>query len=173
MNEMAPDSYIDCIRVNYSDPEQMHDLTVLLDAYSMDPMGNKEPLSDEVNAKLKARLARVHGAFSFIAYLKSGSNNAGVQKSEPVGLVNCFPGFSTFKGEPLVNIHDIVVVKEHRGKGIAKLLITAVEKEASDRGCCKITLEVRTDNPAENLYRKLGFTDGNQTMLFLSKPLGD
>jgi hypothetical protein len=38
----------------------------------------------------------------------------------------------------------------------------AIEAEATRRDCCKLTLEVREDNPrAESLYRALGFRAGS------------
>jgi len=89
----------------------------------------------------------------------------------PVGLANCFMGFSTFAARPLVNIHDLVVLPGYRGKGIGQALLQAVEQIAKERGCCKLVLEVRTDNPAERLYRREGFTDGDHPYIFLSKAL--
>lgn len=164
MNDSKPNNII-CESVDYQDVAQMRDLVHLLNEYSIDPMGNGKPLSGDILDKLLVKLPNVPGAFSFIAYDNGGGDKI------PVGLINCFPGFSTFVAEPLINIHDIVVLKSKRGLGIGKLLIRTVEQKARELNCCKITLEVRTDNPAEKLYRYLGFTDGNQQMVFLSKPL--
>jgi ribosomal protein S18 acetylase RimI-like enzyme len=53
-----------------------------------------------------------------------------------------------------------------------------VEREAASRGCCKLTLEVRADNPAAaGLYRALGFGAGDSggaavQYLFMEKRLG-
>ena len=77
---------------------------------------------------------------------------------EPVGLVNCFEGFSTFQCRPLVNIHDVAVVAQHRGLGISQKMLAKVEEIARQRGCCKLTLEALEGNTiAQNAYRKLGF----------------
>lgn len=155
---------ITCIGVDFNDERQMEQLVRMLNAYSMDPMGGGNPLTEEVKQRLKEDLRNVNGACSWLAYL-------GENREEPVGLINCFKGYSTFRASPLLNIHDIVVLPEHRGKNIGATLIETVVGHARREGYCKITLEVRSDNPAERLYRRLGFTDGNHPMSFLTKEL--
>jgi ribosomal protein S18 acetylase RimI-like enzyme len=97
----------------------------------------------------------------------------------PAGLVNCFEGFSTFQGRPLVNIHDVVVLAEFRGRGIARRMLDRVEEIARARGCCKLTLEVLSNNQAaKSAYRKFGFSDYRLdpeagTALFWQKKLAD
>jgi ribosomal protein S18 acetylase RimI-like enzyme len=79
-----------------------------------------------------------------------------------VGLAIGFQGFSSFLARPLLNIHDLTVLPSHRGRGVATALLAAIELEARRRDCCKLTLEVREDNPrAEALYRALGFGAGS------------
>ena len=84
------------------------------------------------------------------------SSNAG---DKAVGLANCFMGYSTFAAAALVNIHDFAVLPGHRGAGIGKALMAAIEAEALKRGACKITLEVLSGNPARRLYQREGFGD--------------
>jgi ribosomal protein S18 acetylase RimI-like enzyme len=63
-----------------------------------------------------------------------------------------------------VNVHDLFVIEAYRHHGIARLLLEAVERDARERGCCKLTLEVQENNhPARALYASLGFTDGKYT----------
>ena len=133
---------------DYSDPDDAAAVVDLLDAYARDPMGGGEPLSDEARAHLVERLAQHSDAFSLIARVD------GV----PVGLANCFTGFSTFAARPLVNLHDIAVLPDHRGRGVARALFAAIEGEARSRGACKITLEVLSGNErACRLYADLGY----------------
>ncbi|WP_078487271.1 GNAT family N-acetyltransferase [Solemya velesiana gill symbiont] len=69
-----------------------------------------------------------------------------------VGIATCFTCFSTFKAQPLINIHDIYVRPKQRGRGIASGLIRTAEDIARTRGCCKITLEVRiTRSPKDSI----------------------
>jgi ribosomal protein S18 acetylase RimI-like enzyme len=78
---------------------------------------------------------------------------------EPAGLMNAFFGFSTFNCKSLLNIHDMIVLPEYRGLGLAQLLLAAAETLARDKGCCKLTLEVQSRNDvAMGSYRKSGFS---------------
>ncbi len=123
-------------------------IVALLDGYARDPMGGGEGLAPQVQARLPIALDAFPGAFSVLAF----------DGAEPVGLANCFTGFSTFAARPLVNIHDLVVRSEDRGKGIGAALMQAVEAEARARGACKVTLEVLSGNaPAKALYTAQGY----------------
>lgn len=163
-SDIQPENLV-CTEVDYNNPIHLEHLVLLLNAYSLDSMGNSKPLPEDTLLRLSADLPKIKGALSFIAYLKTEDT------SIPVGLINCFMGYSTFKAKPLLNIHDVVVLDGYRGNGIGASLIKAVSEKARHLGCCKLTLEVRTDNPAEKLYRHLGFADGNQPMIFLTKDL--
>ena len=135
---------------DYADPRDAAAVVALLDAYARDPMGGGAPLEDSVKARLAGDLAANPHAFSLIAQLDGA----------PVGLANCFVGYSTFAAAPLVNIHDFAVVPGHRGAGIGRALLAAVEAEALQRGAIKITLEVLSGNdPAKRLYAANGFGD--------------
>ena len=135
-------------RANYRQAADAQALVMLLDAYARDPMGGGEGLTDEVKARLCSDLAERTDAASFIAWLDA----------QPVGLVNCIEGYSTFKARPLMNIHDIAVLPSHRGQGVGQALLAAAEAHARERGCCKLTLEVLTGNAvALRSYERFGF----------------
>jgi ribosomal protein S18 acetylase RimI-like enzyme len=135
---------------DYRDPRDAADVVALLDAYARDPMGGGEPLAANVKARLASDLAANPHAFSLIARLDG----------QAVGLANCFMGYSTFAAAPLVNIHDFAVLPRHRGAGIGRALLAAVEAEALKRGACKITLEVLSGNDAaRRLYAANGYGD--------------
>ncbi len=135
---------------DYTDPRDAADVVTLLDAYARDPMGGGAPLAEMVKARLVSDLAGNPHAFSLIARLDG----------EAVGLANCFMGYSTFAAAPLVNIHDFAVLPGHRGAGIGRALLGAVEAEGLKRGACKVTLEVLSGNhPAKRLYAANGYGD--------------
>lgn len=134
---------------DYRDARDAADVVALLDAYARDPMGGGAPLRDEVKARLTGDLAANPHAFSLIARLDDRA----------VGLANCFTGYSTFAAAPLVNIHDLAVLPEARGRGVGRALLAAVEAEALKRGACKVTLEVLSGNPARHLYAAYGYGD--------------
>jgi GNAT superfamily N-acetyltransferase len=126
-----------------------HALVSLLDAYAQDPMGGGKGLSDYAKTHVVAGLASRPHAFSLLAFAKDET---------PIGLVNCIEGFSTFAAKPLVNIHDVIVLPDWRGHGVAGAMLGAVVQIARDRGACKLTLEVLSGNQkALRAYAKLGF----------------
>jgi len=134
--------------VDYHNVEHRHALVMLLDAYARDPMGGGEGLAEDVKARLCDDLAARPDAASFIAW----------RDGQPVGLVNCIEGYSTFKARPLMNIHDIAVLPGHRGQGVGQALLQAAQDHARARGCCKLTLEVLTGNlVALRSYERFGF----------------
>ncbi len=129
------------------------DATVsLLDMYAREPMGAARALSEEVRSRLYRDLPELEQILVFLAEDTQG---------EPLGIAFCVLGYSTFAARPLINIHDLAVRPEARGRGVGSALINAVIAEARQRHCCKVTLEVRTDNVgAQRLYRRYGFTGG-------------
>lgn len=120
----------------------------LLDAYARDPAGGNKALSEFAKTHLVEELAVRPQAFSVLAF-------AGEQ---PIGLINCIEGFSTFACRPLVNIHDVVVLSSHRGRRVAEQMLALVHEIAKERGACKLTLEVLQGNAsAIRLYERAGF----------------
>jgi GNAT superfamily N-acetyltransferase len=149
--------------------EAAHDAAIIevLDSYASDPVGGGVPLSAVVRRRLVPALRDHPTALVLLAFADR----------RPIGLAVCFFGFSTFQARPLLNVHDLAVVPDWRGKGIGRALLAAAESHARSRGCCKLTLEVQDDNHrARALYERFGFADfvvGNSTPTrFLSKPLG-
>jgi ribosomal protein S18 acetylase RimI-like enzyme len=135
-------------QADYANKKDAQAVLGLLDHYARDPMGGAEPLSQYVLDNLIEKLIETSGAFSVVGY----SNNV------PVGLVNCFQSFSTFKCLPIVNIHDVIVRENYRGHNLAEKMLEHVQSIAKERGGCKLTLEVLEGNaPAKHVYQKFGF----------------
>ena len=93
-------------QVDYEDPKHAADLIHLLDYYAQTPEGGGKPLSDSVKQTLVKNLSALANAVSLIAY----------EEDKAIGLLNAFGGFSTFANEPLVNIHDVVVLEAYRNQ---------------------------------------------------------
>lgn len=135
-------------RADYQADSDRAALVQLLDDYAQDPMGGGIPLAADVKARLCDDLARLPTAASFIAWLGDA----------PVGLVNTFEAYSTFKARPLLNVHDVAVAPGYRGRGIGQALLSACQAHARQRGCCKLTLEVLSGNlRAVRSYEHFGF----------------
>src|SRR5207247_6977182 len=90
-------------------------------------------LAHEALARLIDGLRRHPTTLIFLAYLQG----------QAAGIATCFLGFSTFFARPLLNIHDFAILPQHRGRGLARHLLRAVEAKALELGCCKLTLEVQ------------------------------
>jgi ribosomal protein S18 acetylase RimI-like enzyme len=156
---------VDIRTADFTDPVHRSGIVDVLDSYAGDPVGGGSPLADDVRARLVPTLERHPTALVLLASWER----------RPVGIAVCFFGLSTFQARPLLNVHDLAVIPEFRGKGIGRALLTAVEAEARRRGCCKLTLEVQDDNVrARALYAACGFGDflvGGSPTRFLTKAL--
>ena len=139
----------------------------LVDAYASDPMGRGKSLDEEVRRRLITGLRQHPTTLVMLA----------CDAETPVGIAVCFLGFSTFAARPLINIHDLAVLPEHRGRGIGKALIAAVEQIARERGYWGLTLEVDERNErARQTYRAVGFQEADRVAdsgltLFMKKPV--
>ncbi len=141
-------------------------IVAVLDSYAVDPIGGGEALAPEVRERVVPALRDHPTSLVLLAFVDD----------EPVGVAVCFFGLSTFRARPLLNIHDLAVLPQHRGKGVGRALLRAVEEHARRRGCCRLTLEVRDDNTTgRTLYRRVGFEDSmpgsSVPTRFLVKPL--
>jgi ribosomal protein S18 acetylase RimI-like enzyme len=141
---------VDIIRADLTLPQHAADFIMLLDSYAYDPMGGGSGLSEYAKLNLATELNKRDDSLVLLAYVDQ----------QPVGVCTCIEGFSTFACKPLMNIHDIAVLQEYRGKGIATALLGKAEELARQRGCCKLTLEVLSGNEtAKAVYRRVGFSD--------------
>jgi ribosomal protein S18 acetylase RimI-like enzyme len=141
----------------------------LINAYAASDMGLGAPLPATTLEALIPGLRAHTGCRVFLAQVDDRF----------VGLAVCFEAFSTFRGRPLLNIHDLFVSVEYRRRGVARALLNAAAAHAANRGCCKLTLEVREDNAsALRLYTGSGFQAGSgkdgeaAQYLFLERALG-
>ena len=133
---------------DYDDDDHRRAIPQLLNAYARDLLGFRKPLEEAVLDRLVAGLETFPTTLVLLARMDDAY----------VGLAICFLGFSTFNARPLINIHDFMVLKEYRLRGIGKALLTEVERIARARGCCKITLEVQMKNEAaRGIYQSFGF----------------
>lgn len=157
----------DIDKADFANPNHCSGIVDVLNSYATDEIGRGNPLSEDVRKRLVSELSNHPAAFVLMAFVDS----------QAVGIAICFMGFSTFQARPLLNIHDLAVLPEFRGLGIGRALLNTVEAYAIERGCCKLTLEVREDNRrAFGLYERFGFGDfvaGNSTVRtrFLSKSI--
>ncbi|MGV3530774.1 MAG: GNAT family N-acetyltransferase [Chthoniobacteraceae bacterium] len=134
---------------NAAHQQAVRDLTA---AYALDPMGNGGPLPADSLERLIPALRAHPTTHILLAYLDG----------RPVGIATCFLGFSTFAARPLLNLHDLAVLPECRGRGVSRELLRAVKEKARSVGCCRVTLEVLEGNTrAKGIYEQAGFAQAS------------
>ena len=139
---------IEIVEADLTLPEHAKAVVQLLDDYARDPMGGGKALTPFVKANLVAELRKRDAAHVILAFVDG----------KPAGLVICLEGFTTFACRPLLNIHDVIVSAEHRGRGLCKRMLQVAETIALRLGCCKMTLEVLEGNVvAQAVYKSCGF----------------
>jgi len=158
---------MEVIRAELSDARHAEWVVAMIDAYARDPMGLGAPLAPEARTRLIPGLREHPTCVIFLA----------IDNDQPLGIAVCFQGFSTFRAQRLINIHDLAVVPQARGRGVGGALIDAVAAFGRANGFCRVSLEVRPDNQrAMGLYRAKGFSGGDYgapgaSMQFWEKPL--
>ncbi len=129
-------------------PDQALTIITLLNSYATDLMGGGKCLSEFTKQNLITELRKRSDSCVILAF----------ENGTAAGLAICFEGFSTFACKPTLNIHDLYVAAPFRGRGLSIALLEKIESIATQRGCCKLTLEVLEGNhAAQNAYKKFGF----------------
>jgi GNAT superfamily N-acetyltransferase len=121
---------------DFNNPTHAQAIVFLLNEYAKDEMGGGEELSAFTQANLVSEMAKRPSFHVVIAFVDG----------KPAGLINCIESFSTFACKAILNIHDVVVLADYRGKGISSQLLKKAEDIAKSLGCCKLTLEVLEGN---------------------------
>src|SRR3981081_2255252 len=133
---MAESSSPDIVQADLERGDHRADVLALTAAYALDPMGKGSALTQEALERLIDGLRRHPTTLIFLAYLQG----------QAAGIATCFVGVSSFFARPLLNIHDFAILPQHRGRGLGRRLLRAVEAKALELGCCKIPLEVQQNN---------------------------
>jgi ribosomal protein S18 acetylase RimI-like enzyme len=137
-------------------------LVNLMNEYISDKMGGGIPYTEEQKTQLVEGLKTHPSKLVLLA----------IFGDDFIGLTNCFINFATFTVKPYINIHDVIVTDAWRNKGIGRKLIDKVIEIAGEKGCSKVTLEVREDNyNAKHLYHSLGFNDAEPRQYYWSRYL--
>lgn len=143
--------------------EQRDAYLAMLCHYMVNPMGDMDHgLDDQQKLELVRQLSSNPMCRCFL--LSNGSRY--------VGFSTCFFITSTFKVKPYLYVHDLYVEENEEDKGLGTQLLNKIVDYARQEGCCKVTLEVRSDNHrAMHVYQKLGFVDCDPPMYFWTKML--
>ncbi|MDR3252051.1 MAG: GNAT family N-acetyltransferase [Tannerella sp.] len=149
-------------RCDFSNAADIKAFGELLNAYIADEMGGGKPLTPSQQTLLTEKLDKDYKSAVLLALCD------GVY----CGMLVAFENFSTFTMHPMLNIHDVIVLKEYRGRGIGRKLLEKIVETADGLDCSRVTLEVRHDNlVARNLYASLDFKDTSPPMYYWRREL--
>ena len=74
------------------------------------------------------------------------------------GMANALITISTAEGGRVLLLEDVIVYREHRGRGFGRRLVEHVLDWAHGQGMTRVTLLADRENqPALDFYRRLGF----------------
>ncbi|RIH63960.1 GNAT family N-acetyltransferase [Mariniphaga sediminis] len=138
------------IKVDLNNEVHCSNLLKLLNDYMEDDIGTGKPMPKELGPQIIDGLKEHPVYLGFFACVED----------EFAALANCNLNFSTWQAKPLINIHDFIVSPDFRKQGVGLFLLKEIERYATQKGYCRINLEVRHDNyNAQNLYLKAGFNE--------------
>lgn len=78
-------------------------------------------------------------------------------EDKAVGFTQLYPLWSSVSMQPMYLLNDLYVDKSYRGKGIGKALIEQAKQLCKDENNKGLAIQTAFDNPAQNLYMRLGF----------------
>ncbi len=88
-----------------------------------------------------------------------------------LGFTQLYPTFSSVSMERFYILNDIYVKPEHRQGGVGAALLDQTQKVAIAQGWKGLALETATDNPAQSLYERKGWTkDSDFFHYFWTRP---
>jgi ribosomal protein S18 acetylase RimI-like enzyme len=75
-----------------------------------------------------------------------------------IGFCQLYPTFCSVEAAPIHSLYDLFVSPEARGRGAARLLLTAARAHAEREGKVRLDLTTaKTNYPAQALYESLGW----------------
>ncbi len=125
---------------------------------------------DEVCAIERDAFSEPWSKAAFIESLSGDNNHFFVVDIE--GTIAGYCGYYEAAGEGY--ICNVAVSANFRRQGIGYKMLQGLIRHAQDRGVYSLTLEVRKSNlPAINLYKKLGFIEAGIRKDFYTRPTED
>lgn len=136
--------------------DDIEEITLLFDLYRQ----FYEQQSD-LDAARKFLSARIERQESVIYLAKSERDTTSI------GFVQLYPSFSSISMKPTWILNDLYVHRDHRSRGVATALIEASLELASMTSSKEILLDTaKTNTTAQRLYRKLGFLEEEEFLVF-------
>ncbi len=104
---------------------------------------------------LKQRMMR-NDSIIYIAY----------ENDEALGFTQLYPMFSSVSMESMYILNDLYVKPDYRNKGIGEALLDRAKHLCRSENNKGLGLQTAFDNPAQNLYTRLGFVKDTDLFFF-------
>lgn len=124
--------------------EHVPQIAVLLDEYRVFYGQNSDV--EAATKFLEARISK-NDSIIFLA----------IKNEKPVGFTQLYTSYSSVSLQPFYILNDLYVYKNHRGLGIGEALLKKAKECCSTMQYKGLALETAVDNPAQQLYEKLGW----------------
>lgn len=144
------------IRISKASLSDLQQITPLFDAYRV--FYKQESNLDGATEFLKQRLERKESTI-FFAH----------EDGQAMGFTQIYPLFSSVSMQRVHLLNDLYVDSNHRGKGIATLLLNMAKQFAIDNGSKGLSLETHHTNPAQALYERLDWEKDEDHLYYFWK----
>ena len=132
------------IKIIKASSEHITELAILFDRYRI--FYEQESDIEAATDFLKKRFANNESTVLLAYYNK-----------KPVGFAQLYASFSSVSMQAIFILNDLFVSKQHRKKGIGKALLNQAKIHCQQKGFRGLALETANDNPAQELYERLGW----------------
>lgn len=131
-------------------------ITPLFDAYRVfyEQDSNEQAAKEYLTARIENEESTI-----FIARVQE----------EAAGFTQIYPLFSSVSMQQMHLLNDLYVNPEHRGQGLATLLINEAKHFAMENGSKGLSLETHNSNPAQALYERLCFVKDEEYLHYFWK----
>ena len=88
------------------------------------------------------------------------------ENDDAVGFTQLYPMFSSVSMQSMYILNDLFVIPSHRNKGIGEALLDRAKHLCRSENNKGLGLQTAFDNPAQNLYSRLGFEKETDLFFF-------
>ncbi|NER15792.1 GNAT family N-acetyltransferase [Spongiivirga citrea] len=89
---------------------------------------------------------------------------------KPLGFTQLFPIFSSVTAQRMYILNDLYVNQTIRSKGVGTALLNAAKEFCKKQGYKGLVLQTETHNPAQELYKHLGWEADPDLHFFWKNP---
>ena len=90
------------------------------------------------------------------------------ENDEAIGFTQLYPLFSSVSMRSMYMLNDLFVNSNHRGQGIGEALINRAKHLCQSENNKGLAIQTAIDNPAQQLYQRLGFIKDTDLQFFWS-----